>query len=576
MLRLSSLSIAIKQHNELISTVYDLDLTVAPGEIIGIIGESGSGKTMAALSIMRLLPDIAYFSNTSDIVIDNEHILELSEKKLTKIRGKKVGFIFQNPMTSLNPVFTVGNQLLETICLHQKLNKSEAKDKMLDLLNLVQFSNPKRVIDMYPHELSGGMKQRIIIAIALAANPDYVIADEPTTALDSTTQSQILELLNSLVKQKNIGLILISHNLSAIKKLADKIIVMYAGTIMEMATTSDFFTKQWHPYAKSLLASMPDFAKHKQMLKVIPGIVPKFSIQPQGCRFYSRCYKADATCEFTVQPLHSVAKTTTLVRCQLYAKDDFIGKQCEQRLSAPSTNKVICSVQELTVKYPVPSKIIKRTIGYTVAVKKINFNLIQGEILAIVGESGCGKTTLAKAMVGLEKYSGTIDFKEKISPQIIFQDPYSSLNPKLKVAQILAEATTFYTQDKLSEALEQVGLAREDLFKYPHQFSGGQRQRISIARALLAKPKFLICDEPTSALDVSVQAQIINLLLNLQINQKLTYLFISHDLAVVAHIADRIGIMYQGEIVEIGTTAEIMQAAKHPYTKLLLESNVIK
>jgi len=521
MLEISKLSISIGT----VCAVDDLSFSIEDGEVLALIGESGSGKSMTALSIMRLLPEKAGYSASSKISMRGVNLLELTDKQMRAVRGQDICMIFQDPMTCLNPVLTIGEQLLEVLKLQQNFVGRENYIEALRLLDAVKISDAVRRFNCYPHELSGGMKQRVMIAMALAGKPSLLIADEPTTALDVTTQAEILKLMAELQRKQQMSMLLITHNLAIAAQMADRVAVMQAGKIVEQNTSEKFFAGPKHPYSQKLLNSLPEMLKHT-----------------------------------TSQSQHT---------------------------------ETILSVRALQVHFPIKKGLLRKTVGYIKAVDGIDFILHTGETLALVGESGCGKTTAGKALLSLvEGARGEVIYNKqnllelsdknwrplRSDLQIIFQDPFSSLNPKLMLINSLEEGLKLHNKAmlrierlaKIDILLQQVGLKPEHKWRYPHEFSGGERQRLCIARALTVDPKIIICDEPTSSLDVSIQAQVLTLLQDLQQQHNLTYLFISHDLAVVSLLAHRLAVMYKGSIVEHGYTAEILANPQHAYTKSLI------
>lgn len=504
--------------------INDISFQINPGEVFALIGESGSGKSMTALSILRILPNNASYAKNSQIVLHGQDVLNIPEKNMRKIRGGDIAMIFQDPMTSLNPIFTAGQQIVEVLRLHREMYGRLAYIEALRLLEAVNLPNPVRTFNNFPHELSGGMQQRVMIAMALACKPSLLIADEPTTALDVTTQAQILDLLRNLQKKENMSMLFITHDLGIASNIADNIAVMQTGRIVEQNTCKEFFAAPKDPYSIKLLHSLPAMLEVK----------PKMIANPQP----------------------------------------------------------VLHVENMQVYFPIKEGLFRRTTGYIKAVDDVSFTLYQGQTLAIVGESGCGKSTVAKAVLALlPQAQGKVEYDQRnllqLPPeqlrkyrsdlQIIFQDPYSSLNPKLQIVASLDEGmriqntlTKEQRYAKIDELLLQVGLLPEHKWRYPHEFSGGERQRICIARALTVDPKIIICDEPTSSLDVSVQAQVLKLLLKLQQERNLTYLFISHDLTVVNVLAHYVAVMKQGKIVESGLAQEVIQNPQNNYTKTLL------
>ncbi|RZK58813.1 MAG: ABC transporter ATP-binding protein [Pedobacter sp.] len=541
--------------------VHKVSFNLEKGKVLGIVGESGSGKSVTSFSIMRL-HDSKNTEITGEIDFDNISLLNLSDNEIRSYRGNKMAMIFQEPMTSLNPVFTCGSQVQEAIILHQKVDKATAKAQTIALFKEVQLPRPANIFDSYPHQLSGGQKQRVMIAMALSCNPELLIADEPTTALDVTVQKTILELLLRLKDERNMGLIFISHDLAVISEIADELLVMYKGNIVEQGSAKQIFENPQHPYTKGLLACRP---APQRRLKKLP-IVADFLNEDTAVN---------------VQHLLEI--------------NSYTNQEIEERRHKLYTQKPLLQVQNLCTWYPIKKGLFGKTTSYVKAVDDISFEVFPGETLGLVGESGCGKTTLGRSILRLvEPTSGKVIFdgtdlttlgkadlrKMRKDVQIIFQDPYSSLNPKITVGNAIMEPLQVhhvFKTDKERKAhvlnlLEKVNLNPEHFDRYPHEFSGGQRQRIVIARALALKPKFIICDESVSALDVSVQAQVLNLLRELQQDFGLTYIFISHDLAVVKHISDRMIVMNKGKVEEEGFPEIIYNSPKADYTKKLIEA----
>lgn len=589
------LEVKIKTKHGFIYPIDNLNIKIHKGETLALIGESGCGKSMTANAIMQILPPNTYYTKSSVIDFNGEDLLSKPEVAMREIRGNKIAMIFQDPMTALNPVYTIGQQLLEVYRLNAKRNfnklsnhllpngKKEVNNKLkvYQILAEVGLPDPQRQFNSYPHQLSGGMRQRVVIAMALAAEPELLIADEPTTALDVTIQLQILWLLKKLQHKYNMGLLLITHDISVVAQVADRVTVMYAGHIVEVADKNTIITNPKHPYTKMLLNAQPSLAKAKHDLATIKGFVPKLDKKFDLCRFKDRCPVAGEKCQqYTPDLFHK--NHEHLVRC--FYPDKLV-LQNENFLdhNNPNDDKkndvpddYLLTVDNLKVYFPIYKGILKRVVSYIKAVDDISFRVKPGETLALVGESGSGKTTVAKTLMSLLEYQGSISYKDSLM-QIIFQDPYSSLNPKMMICDILQEGMISIYNKMLSEAdliklLETVGLHEESLYKYPHEFSGGQRQRIAIARAIALTPKLLILDEPTSALDLSVQAQILNLLKSLQQKFNLSYFFITHNLSVVGYMANYVAVMYLGKIVEYGPVEHIINNPKHPYTITLIES----
>lgn len=587
-LDVTALKIGFENKKNTMIAVDGLDFQVKAGETVALVGESGCGKSLTAAAIMRLLPQNARYGQNSVVRWSGRDILMLSERAMRRVRGKQFGMIFQDPMTSLNPVLTIGQQLSEAFGRH-------SKQALANLLEEVEISEPLTRLKQYPHQLSGGQKQRVVIAMALAGQPEILIADEPTTALDVTTQSQLLVLLKKIQKERQMGLLLITHDLSLVQAFADRIYVMYAGEIVESADVSDFFKQPLHPYAQYLMAALPSFQKRLEPLSAIPGRVPAPDAYPTGCRFHPRCAHVFSPCATHSPQLQRVMQENQRqVRCHLYP-EHHVPPPLPQVNGVPylskETGAVLFSVRDVGVYFKVKRMHLSRPRAYHKAVNGISFDLKQGQTLALVGESGSGKSTICRVLLGLQSLNvGQVMYKnQNISMlsrqnlrafrrevQIIFQDPYASMNPRMTIAEILAEGMEAqnlgktYIRQRQLELLEQVNLPQSSLNRYPHQFSGGQRQRICIARALATKPQVLICDEPTSALDVSVQAQILNLLKKLQNELNLSYLFVTHNIAVVSYLADDMIVMRDGMVVEAGPCEQLLRAPQDAYTRELL------
>jgi len=590
--------------------VDDISFSIKQGETFALLGESGCGKSMTALSLMRLLPGGIHIESGT-VQLDEADILALPERTMREVRGGKMAMIFQEPGLSLNPVMTVGDQIAEALELHHELRDAAAQARCVELLDQVGIPDAARRLSEYPFQLSGGMKQRVMIAMALAGQPKLLVADEPTTALDVTIQAQVLQLLRDTQAKTGMALLLITHDLGVVSEMAHQVAVMYAGHIVEQATREQLFASPAHPYTQKLFAALPDAARSGQPLAAIPGSVPPLHDIPKGCRFAPRCDKAWALCHEQA-PEWMQLEQGQGVRCHLYReggrgkgegieagrdKGEGIRVDAEPRF-APSPFSLphsLLQVENLQVHFPIRKGILQRTVGHVKAVDGVSLEIQEGRTLALVGESGCGKTTVGKALLQLIRpTAGSVRFagnnlvglnarqlrEQRAGMQMVFQDPYASLNPKMRVAEILQEGMDALAvgnsgaerQQRIDELLDQVGLAQAAKWRYPHEFSGGQRQRIAIARALAVNPKLLICDEPTSALDVSVQAQILNLLKSLQQELGLSYLFITHNLAVVEYLAHEVCVMYLGRIVERGTAADVMHHAQHPYTRALLSA----
>jgi len=595
-LDVKSLSIAFETKYTSSVAVDTVDFFLAAGETVALVGESGCGKSLTASALMRLLPTHARYGQNSEIIWSGTDLLKLSERAMRWFRGKRLAMIFQDPMTALNPVLTIGEQLAEALGHFSSVGKKR-RNHMAALLREVGIQEPERRLQQFPHQLSGGQKQRVVIAIALAGQPDVLIADEPTTALDVTTQAQILALLKRIQLQRNMSLLLITHDLSLVQAMADRVYVMYAGQMVESAHVSSFFKQPLHPYTQHLLAALPHFEKRTQRLSAIPGRVPSPDDTPTGCRFHPRCAHAFSSCINQKPLLQTVATTVEdirLVRCHLYPEHAYPPALVVSKKNwhyKKSAGSVLFSVRDLGVHFPMKRNIFGRPVQVHKAVDGLSFDLKEGQTLALVGESGSGKSTACRVLLGLQGITcGDVTFRGQAvhalrgrarrqfrkDVQIIFQDPYSSMNPRMTVGQILAEGMEAqhdkpsWIKKRQHELLEQVNLPKGSLKRYPHQFSGGQRQRLCIARALACSPKVLICDEPTSALDVSVQAQILNVLKDLQQTLNLTYLFVTHNMAVVSYLADDVLVMRDGRMIEQGTCEQLLHAPEQAYTQQLL------
>jgi len=563
-----------------VKALNDVSIHVKEGEVLGIVGESGSGKSVTAYSLMGLT---AYPGKLigGTLEFNGHKINEMTEKEMRKIRGNEVSIIFQDPMTSLNPVYTIGNQIEEVILLHTDKKKKEAHERAKELLTLVGINEPEKRLKQYPHELSGGMRQRVMIAIALACEPKLLIADEPTTALDVTIQAQILELMMELKDKLGMAIIMITHDLGIVASMCEKIAVMYAGRIVEYGTTDEIFYEPKHEYTKGLLRSIPKLdAREHEKLVPIEGTPIDLLNPPKGCPFAPRCNNCMKIC------LREMPPVTTF--------GDVHYTQCWKEERQVSDKLV--EVQHLKQYFPAGG--YGKNKRYVKAVDDVSFYVNKGETLGLVGESGCGKTTTGRTLLRLyEPTAGKIIYDDQVifdgekkiavdmlpyrkKMQIVFQDPYASLDPRMTVADIIGEAIDIHKlaankqerYDIIIEMLRRVGLNSEHANRYPHEFSGGQRQRVGIARALAVNPQFIVCDEPISALDVSIQAQVINMFEDLQQELGLTYLFIAHDLSVVKHISNRIGVMYLGKLVELADSYELTTHSVHPYTKSLISA----
>jgi peptide/nickel transport system ATP-binding protein len=615
LLQVEGLRTYLQTPSGVVRAVDGVSLEIRRGETFALLGESGCGKSMTALSVMRLVPQPAGRITAGRVLLNGEDLLRLPEVAMRQVRGGRIGMIFQEPMTSLNPVLTVERQISESLRRHQGLRGRAAREKVLELLDAVGIPDPARRAGEYPHQLSGGMKQRVMIAIALAGEPELLIADEPTTALDVTIQAQVLDLLRELQEKTGMAILLITHDLGVVAGMADRVAVMYAGQVVEQADRDSFFRDARHPYSCKLFDSLPDAGKRDRPLAVMAGSVPSLTQEFRGCRFEPRCDHAFADCREREPGWHPVSGSQG-VRCHLAGLpsggDD--GGRCgpaatpERRAAQPAaeTGAVepvsqggaggeLLSVRDLKVHFPIHKGVLRRVVGHIKAVDGLSLDIPAGHTLALVGESGCGKTTAGKGILQLvPPTGGSVRFRgEELTAldgrrlrahrgdlQIIFQDPYSSMNPRMLVGDIIEEGMLSMgigggrrqRRERVAELLEQVGLSPEAARRYPHEFSGGQRQRICIARALAVEPKLIVCDEPTSALDVSVQAQILNLLKRLQSELGISYLFITHNISVVSYLADEVAVMYLGRIVEQGRVDEVLGTPRHPYTRALLSA----
>ena len=588
-----------------VRAVDGISFSIQRGETFALLGESGCGKSLTALSIMRLLPPTGRIVGGS-VSLDGQELLKLPENKMRSVRGGRIGMIFQEPQTALNPVMTIGRQIGEAVNIHQDLHGAAERERVCELLDAVGIPDPGRRIDEYPHQMSGGMKQRVMIAIVLAGEPDLLIADEPTTALDVTIQAQVLDLLRRLQQERGTAILLITHDLGVVKEMAHEVAVMYAGHLVEQAPAAQFFARPAHPYSRKLFDSLPTMQKRGEPLAVIRGSVPSLRQEFPGCRFESRCEYVWETCRFMPPEWFGLGDDQQ-VRCHLYdqryqdvqmplqpvtsaAAKPAAPVEAETKPATP-----LLSARDLKVYFPIRKGVFQRVVGHVRAVDGVTLEISAGRTLALVGESGCGKTTAGKGILQLIRPTGGIvqfdgeDLGALSGPalrarrrdiQIIFQDPYASMNPRMRVVDIVAEgmlaqgigASREEREQRVADLLKQVGLNEDAMPRYPHEFSGGQRQRICIARALAVNPKLIVCDEPTSALDVSVQAQILNLLKDLQNKLGLAYLFITHNIAVVEYFAHEVAVMYLGRIVEQGTVQEVLHDPRHPYTQALLSA----
>jgi peptide/nickel transport system ATP-binding protein len=619
-LEIRDLRVEIRLRGSTVHAVNGVDLEVAEGETLGLVGESGCGKTMLGSSIIRLLPPGGVITG-GQVRLGDQDLAGLSDAGMRNVRGGEIGMVFQDPMTSLDPTMSIGRQIAESVQQHKGVSRKDGLERAAEVLGLVGMPRPAERLDDYPHQLSGGLRQRVMIALALANEPKLLIADEPTTALDVTIQAQILDLIDGLRQRLRMAVILITHDLGVIAERADNTYVMYAGRIVEHASTPQLFGSMRHPYTEALLASIPKIdqdARHP--LYSIPGMPPELTGTLQGCRFAPRCRYAQPDCREADPGLggpdtaHEFAcfHPTAISADDLSAIDRLGRAEAAEAGPTPEAVPPVVTVSapdpgdpgspvppllRLTgvgKEFPVTSGVFQRRTGSVKAVTDVSLEIRPGETFGLVGESGCGKTTIGRMMVALERpTAGKIEFagdelgtltskqirKLRSDLQLVFQDPYASLDPRMRVGTILREPLAIQaigTRDeqrvRTVELLDEVGLSQSALDRFPHEFSGGQRQRIGLARALALNPRLIVADEPVSALDVSIRSQILNLMKRLQADHALTYLVISHDLSVVRYMADRIGVMYLGRLVETGTVADVYERPAHPYTAGLLAS----
>ena len=580
------------QHGSL-TAVDGLSLTVEAGECVGVVGESGCGKSTMGLAVMGLLPPNAFIGSGS-IRLDGRELVGLPEAELRHLRGNAVAMVPQDPLASLNPTMRIGRQIAEGLSIHRGASRAEGRARALEVLEMVEVPRPRERLDQYPHELSGGLRQRVMIAMALACEPKLLIADEPTTALDVTIQAQILDLLDGLRRELDMGVLLVTHDMGVIAGRTDRVVVMYAGEAVEEASTEEAFSAMRHPYTAALLAAVPSAERGTERLEAIPGVPPDLAQAITGCRFAPRCPHADARCGESAPPIE-LASPGHRFACFHPVDGPLAIAPAGPRAVAVDLGEPILEVADLVVEYPVyKGGLLRRRTGSVKAVSDVGFTIHRGEVFGLVGESGCGKSTVAKAIAGLERpRSGSISFAgddlgglrgaalraARAQLQLMFQDPYASLDPRMSVGSSIREPLDIHKvgthaerQAKVAELLGEVGLAPTVASRFPHEFSGGQRQRVGFARALALGPDLLIADEPVSALDVSVQAQLLNLMKDLQERLGLAMLLVSHDLGVVRYMAARTAVMYLGRIVELGPTEQLLTAPVHPYTRGLIEA----
>jgi peptide/nickel transport system ATP-binding protein len=617
LLKISDLRTEIRLRGATVRAVDGISLSVAAGECLGLVGESGCGKTMTARSIMRLLPPGGAIASGS-VLLDGTDLTQLPEQAMQQVRGNDIGMVFQDPSSSLDPTMTVGGQIAESVVVHSGAGKQAAGARAIEVLGLVRMPAPERVAAQYPHELSGGMRQRAVIAAAIACQPRLLIADEPTTALDVTIQREILELIDDLRRQLGMAVVLVTHDLGVIGGRTDKVAVMYGGRIIEHAATRAVFGMPRHPYTEALFDALPELAvEGTRALYSIPGRPPDLTDRSAGCSFAPRCRYAQDWCA-THEPVldgdypgHTYAcffpvgtvtgSSDGAGRSALPVSAWLTGRDPSPRPVSVvhadgngESGEPLLRVTGLVKDYQVTRGLLRRSIAAVSAVAEVSFDVAAGETLGLVGESGCGKTTVARLLVGLEKAdAGSIEFggtelaqlpgrqrrSQGAGIQLMFQDAFASLDPLMRVRSILREPLLIQKAGRrrshrrqVNRILDEVGLPADAADRLPREFSGGQRQRLALARALIQRPALIVADEPVSALDVSVQAQILNLMRKLQRQYGLSYLFISHDLSVIRYMADTIGVMYLGKIVEIGPAEAICAAPGHPYTQGLIEA----
>ena len=596
LLSIDNLKVQFSSRDKSATAVDDFSLIVNSGECVGLVGESGCGKTTTGLSIMRLLPGNGKIIAGS-VMFDGVDLASLTEKQMQSQRGRNIALIPQDPMSSLNPTTKIGRQIGEGLRIHTGASEADARKRALEVLEMVEMPRPSERLDQYPFELSGGLRQRVIIAMGLVCNPRLLIADEPTTALDVTIQAQILDILDNLRKELDMAVLLITHDMGVIAGRTDRVVVMYGGKKAEEAPTNELFSSMRHPYTQALLASMPNLENTtKHELSSIAGMPPNLSKEIIGCRFAPRCGFATDECRSEEPALttlggHSFAcfhPTSGPRPLVIRSNDTAVATATKEH------GKELIRVDGLVKEYPIKGGMIRHKTGAIQAVSNVSFTLTEGETFGLVGESGCGKTTIGRMLVGLESVTaGTVHFEGRLvsakghkpsrpdrrDRQMMFQDPYSSLDPRMKVGQIIGEPLMIQREGskaqqaaRVEELLNFVGLDRMAADRYPHEFSGGQRQRIGFARALALNPRLIVADEPVSALDVSIQAQILNLMKDLQREHNLSYVMVSHDLAVVYYMADTIAVMYLGKIVELGDAESVFRSPAHPYTQGLLDA----
>lgn len=607
-IKIDNLSVTYNSRTGPVNAVKNISWQLSSGEAIGICGESGSGKTTTALAIIGLLPLLA--AKTEGVInFNNMDLLQMSDKAMRSVRGKRIAMIFQETTSSLNPALTIGRQISESLFVHQKYNYRKTRQIAMQLLESVGISEPEKCLKKYPHQLSGGMQQRVMIAMAISCKPEVLIADEPMSSLDSALQLQIKNILNKLKDKHKMAMVLISHDLRSVSDICDKTVIMYEGAVVEAGPSDQLMGMPAHPYTRALIDCIPQAENTGKPLKTIDSSLKKNNNDLIGCVFASRCGRCMTICKEEKPPFFDLGDNHEAA-CWLHAREgSFPENNRLNKIVYPGTvhisqEKTSGGIQNDPVEINELLSVENLSVNFNTGlsgngnsrirvVRDVSFSINRGETFGLIGESGCGKTTLARTIMGLYQaddgkifYKG-IDLSEseksilRQSMQYVFQDPFGSLNPRMTVKEIISETLDIYNlltdkkdrSDFLYGILKMTGLAEESLYRYPHEFSGGQRQRIAISRALAAQPEFIILDEPVSSLDVSVQAKILNLLTDLKMSQKLTYLFISHDLSVVRHISDKIGVMYRGQLIETGSAAELFSSPLHPYTRDLIAAS---
>ena len=596
LLEVENLSVRFELPTETVHAVSGISLTVAPSETFALVGESGSGKSVSMLSVMGLLPTPPAVVSGA-VRLEGREVLGMSGKELNRFRGRDVAMVFQEPMSSLNPVHRVGRQIGESLRIHQGASRPEARRQAVRLLDRVGIPSAAMRVDDYPHEFSGGMRQRAMIAMALACNPKLLIADEPTTALDVTVQAQIVDLVRELQDEYRLAVVWITHDLGVVAEIADRVAVMYAGRILETGRAADIYRRTRHPYTSGLLRSIPRLDRPvATRLAEIPGSPLRVAEKLSGCPFHERCPLVGEGCREDLPDLVEVGPAghgSACIHHDMMGPSSVLwpaGAMSATERPAEDADEVVISVRGLRVHFPIARRLTRSRRAVVRAVDGLDLDVSRGRTVGVVGESGCGKTTLGRALVALVRpTAGTIEIngrpidhrsgRHRRAVQMIFQDPFSAMNPGMRVADVIAEPLRIHRvagSDRISarvaELLDLVGLASDVGKRYPHEFSGGQRQRIAIARALAAEPEVIVCDEPVSSLDMSVQAQVVNLLADLQTRTGMALVFIAHDLAVVRHISHEVAVMYLGEFVERADRNLLYTAPLHPYTRALLEA----